>query len=224
MFIAWDIETCPFDVRSFTPAQQKRYTSLLEKAGTPDATPEDDISVKVRSLNPTLGWICCISVLAADDPEQPRAPKSYLAATPDEEEEMLVNFWTDLARLGNRPIQWITFNGKNFDSEFLLARTLRYGLEPSRKDLLDCYPYSFSPHCDLMKLWPRTPMCLEELCELLEVPSSKDEMNGSKVWTFVQAGDMEKVRQYCEEDVRATLECFSRIPQSIFSKQGNSKS
>src|SRR5690606_4007246 len=133
------------------------------------------------------------------------------AAIPGEERALLEAFWNDVARFGDRKITWITFNGKRFDVEFLLTRTLYHGLFPTRADLLDQYPYSFTPHCDLMTVWRRSAMRLEAVCELLGVESPKQGMDGSRVCHAVADGRVDDVRRYCEADVMATLNCFERL-------------
>src|SRR5690606_3161100 len=98
MFIAWDIETCPLPVDTFTPVQQRRYERLLRKEGAPDAGPDEEPSRKVRSLHPALGWICCLSAVRATDPSRPGTPRSYVATHPGEERALLEAFWQDVAR------------------------------------------------------------------------------------------------------------------------------
>lgn len=211
MFIAWDLETCPLPRDALTEAGRQRLEQQMEAAGVAGLDPEHAEALKVRSLHPMLGWICCLSVVAATDPGEPRTPRSYVATSPEGELELLRAFWSDLERLGNRSVTWITFNGKRFDVEFLLSRSLYHGLYPTRTDLLDQYPYSFSPHCDLMTIWRRSAMRLEDACELLGVESPKKEMDGSGVCEAVADGRLDDVRRYCEADVLATMACFARV-------------
>lgn len=211
MYIAWDIETCPLPLDSFTEAQQYRYEQQLAAGNVSDAEAEDEISRKARSLHPMLGWICCLSVAATYDPGQSRRVRSYTASTPADERSLLESFWNDAARIGKRNVTWITFNGKRFDAEFLLTRTLRHGLLPLRSDLLDQYPYSHTPHCDLLTVWRRAAMRLEDVCELLGVESPKRDLNGGAVFAAIEAGDIEAVTHYCEADVKATLACYARM-------------
>src|SRR5690606_25397971 len=188
MLIAWDIETCPLPFASYSETQRKRLEQQLIASGAPGASPDDEPALKARSLHPALGWICCLSVTRADRSGRVYTPKSYLAAIPGEERALLEAFWNDVARFGDRKITWITFNGKRFDVEFLLTRTLYHGLFPTRADLLDQYPYSFTPHCDLMTVWCRSAMRLEDVCELLGVESPKQGMDGSRVGHAVADG------------------------------------
>ncbi|RMH53149.1 MAG: exonuclease [Bacteroidetes bacterium] len=181
-----------------------------ELARDPEADPQA-ASQKVRSLHPMLGWICCISVVGANPDGSLRTPVSFTAAGPDEEEALLRAFWDRVGRLERYRVTWVTFNGKAFDAEFLRTRSLVWELIPPRLDLFDDYLYGFHPHCDLKCLWRRSAVRLEDVCDLLGVPSPKQEMNGDGVCAALQAGDLDAVRRYCEADAVATLRCFQRL-------------
>ena len=211
--IAWDIETCPFPEDSYSEAQQSRYEERLAKrrAKHPDEDP-DDASRLVRSLHPFLSWICCISAVRSPLGDAPNRPKSWTAATPDDEAELLDRFWDDIKHITSNAssIRWVTFNGKQFDVPFVEARSVHHGVTPFGKQLLDTYPFNDAPHLDLMKLWPM-PLRLHELCELVGVDSPKDEGDGSRVADLVADGQIEQVARYCEKDVMATLACAKKV-------------
>lgn len=211
MFVAWDIETCPLPVDGYTERQQRRHDLLLRREASrhPDEE-EQDLARKVSSLHPSLGWICCISVVGASDPDAPRQPRSYTAATPDAERAMLEEFWADVARLPDR-VLWITFYGKDFDAEFLLTRSLRHGILPARQDLLDRYPWRNQPHCDISGLWRKSAMGLADVCELLGVADPKGEMSGADVAETLASKGIEAVAAYCERDALATMQCYARL-------------
>jgi predicted PolB exonuclease-like 3'-5' exonuclease len=209
MNIAWDIETCPLPESSFSDAQQARFEKNLRRRRNKSGLRESKEQTRqaVRALSPYLGWICCISLVRQIDGEdRMRESYSYTARTRLDEHDLLVNFWQDLGRLPDRGVTWITFNGKNFDVPFLKLRTLHHGLAPTRQDLLDDYPYNDEPHCDLWHELERAS--LDDACDLLGVPTPKDDMDGAGVWPAVQDGRMSDVVEYCEKDVIATLRCY----------------
>lgn len=222
--IAWDIETCPQDADGLTPLQEHRLNKLvmrdLAKQGhTPEMAPPETVaglSQLHSSIHPHLGWICCITVRRMDKDGSIKAPKSYSAMHPSQEKTMLAEFWEDLGALprGPKPI-WLTFNGKGFDVPFLSARTLHHGLAPTRFDLLDTYPWRQRPHCDLAKLFDRMAFSFDGLCEFLGVPSPKGRMGGKDVAKAVREGRIHDVVTYCEEDVRALLQCYQRAACAI---------
>jgi len=216
MYIAWDLETCPLPEERFSDRERKRLELEMRWHGqrTPDLEPAE-LRRKAASLHPLLGWIVCISVIRApEDPEFPNEPRSYVAARPEEERAMLEAFWADLARFpADRPILWITFNGKRFDVPFLLARTLHYGLAPTRLDVLQTHRWRNRPHCDLWTLFADASMnmALEDLCTLLQVPNPKLHGQGFLIEELLRTEGIEGVRRYCEADAAATLACFARI-------------
>lgn len=52
---------------------------------------------------------------------------------------------------------------------------------------------------------------LDKLCKALSIPSPKGAIDGSKVWDFVKAGEIEQVAEYCAKDVAATRAIHQRM-------------
>jgi hypothetical protein len=209
--VAWDIETCPLPKDVFSGPHVERYEKEVAKQQDRHPNMEyDEASKRARSFHPYLGWICCISVVRGKVGENMGTPYSWSASSPDEEKDMLHRFWGDIAQVKGTP-RWATYNGKEFDVPFLTARSAYHGLTPSRKDMLNTYPYSQDPHIDLSKVWMRVASSLEEMCAHLGVPSPKDGMDGSGVAEAVSAGRMHEVRDYCENDAVATFRCLSGV-------------
>jgi DNA polymerase elongation subunit (family B) len=213
LVVTVDIETCPIPERDLTASQKVRRskeTRSLEKK-KPDMA-EDELLSMAQSLTPLLGWICCISVLCArvrpDGGVNRGEPKSWTAEAPEGEEMLLRKFWQTVGGL-NRKTTWVTFNGKWFDSPYIEARSVRWGVPvPARVGLLNTYPYSHKPHSDLAKLW-RFHYSLDDLCRMLGVGSPKEAgFDGSMVADAVAEGRISEVARYCERDVGATLDCF----------------
>ena len=121
---------------------------------------------------------------------------------------MLGQFWSDIQKLPTA--LWTTFNGKRFDCDWLVARTLTHHLSPSRQNILHRNPYQHRPHADLYNLI-RQPMSLDDLCDLLGVPSPKSTMDGASVYEAVKAGHLDDVVAYCKGDVLATMACFLAV-------------
>ena len=110
---------------------------------------------------------------------EPGPTRSLTASAPEEEAALLEDFWTGVSKIDG-PVVWASFNGKRFDAPYIAARSARHGLTPSRQDLLNTYPYKQRPHADLSNLWPQV-YGLEDLCDLLSVPTPKSDMDGSQV-------------------------------------------
>lgn len=214
-YVALDIETCPLPSDGYSEQQWARLDREMHFRRQRDPElPEEQLASCAASLHPLLSWIVCISVQRAEnDPATPNPPHSYLAATPDEERDMLLRFWQDVQRLVNRreKICWITFNGKRFDVPFLLARTLHHGLAPVACGLLDDYPFKQFPHCDLFNLFASINLGLADLCALLHVENPKAHGDGAIVQQLLETEGIEVVQRYCEADVVATMACFTRL-------------
>jgi hypothetical protein len=220
---AFDIETCPLPIETFSERQMRRYRKELDRLTErdPDRDP-DDASRFVRSLHPWLGWVCCVSVASpAREPSRdshlpvtrfdPYATRSWTAATPDAEEDLLARFWADLQNDdGLRRALVVSFNGKQFDSPFLKARSLRHAIQlpPIAGRLLSTHRWRGEPHFDLMHAFHPQRVALADACDLLGVESPKGEIDGSQVASAVEAGRIDDVARYCEGDTRATLECY----------------
>jgi DNA polymerase elongation subunit (family B) len=205
---AWDIETCPQELSALSGAQEQRYEKELHRhmENNPEAG-EEDASRLVRATHGFLCWICCISVIRYDLHEETWGePYSFTATGPEEEPELISEFWSAVAKVDGRP-RWVTFNGKRFDVPVLRDRTLQGGSRDlGRSDLLDTYPYGHKPHADLATIFRY--VSLHDLCDHLGVESPKGAMDGSEVYPAVQDGRIDDVAAYCERDVRATLQCF----------------
>ena len=210
--LAWDAETCPQEIDTLTPEQLDRYEKDLasELSRKPDADP-DEASRLVRALNPFIGWICCISVVRHDDKTgQTGSPVSFTAESPDQEAALLTAFW-ERVRVYNGFDKWVTFNGKKFDVEYVVTRSLACGVPVANRRLLETYPFRHEGHVDLKCLWQRRGVSFADVCSLLGVPSPKSDMDGSKVYPAILAGEIDRVRTYCEADALATLACYLKI-------------
>ncbi|MEL7169318.1 MAG: exonuclease, partial [Bacteroidota bacterium] len=153
MIIAWDIETAPLPLTSYSERQERRHEKELGKLmrNRGIGTSREELSSMARSLHPMLGYIACISVVRLDKRTmEPAEPKSYFGHLPGQEQLLLARFWEDIGTLPDRGLLWVTFNGKKFDADWLRVRSAYHGLKPTRKDILDTYPWKHRPHCDLM--------------------------------------------------------------------------
>lgn len=212
--IGFDIETAPQPLDQLSARQRRRYELLVadELKRNAEAT-EADVSEKVRSLHPMLGWICCISLVRSTEAGERRPPKSYTASRFDEEAALLEAFWSDLAQLRGRAL-WVSFNGKRFDADWLRVRSAAHGIAPTRHDILDRYPWRHTPHCDLSRVF-ECRAGLDDLCDLLGVPSPKAEMCGAGVAQAVSSGRLDDVARYCELDVTRTLDCYFKLAPQL---------
>lgn len=224
MTVAFDIETVPLPMETYTERQRRRWALLVEKEGErlpADATVADlpDVHRKVASLHAHLGRVCCVSLAWHARPEagetewavnparDPYFSRSFAAPGPDDEEAMLVELWSWLEGVGVSRV--VGFNSKRFDAPFLKVRSLRHAVAlPSCWRLFaESRAWLMGDHADLQACFPRG-YGLADACEVLGVETPKGDIDGSQVAACVEAGEIDRVVRYCEADARATLQCL----------------
>lgn len=104
-------------------------------------------------------------------------------------------------------------NGKEFDFPFLCRRFLINQIAlPEVLNIQGKKPWEVN-HLDTMELWKfgdrKNYTKLELLCEVFGIPSPKGDIDGSQVGeVFWQEQDVQRIAQYCEQDVIATVRLF----------------
>ena len=158
-------------------------------------------------LNGAYGQLFCISMAVNDE-----AP---IVIHEDSEIQMLDLFDTvifDAIERTNSHKESVQIIGHNvwWDLGFMFKRSVikqfrpRINLQPKRDS---------DSVIDTMQLWcgHEGRISLGELCDVLDVPTPKNGIDGSQVWQNVQDGNTERVLEYCKADVIATRECYKRL-------------
>lgn len=108
------------------------------------------------------------------------------------------------------PIQFVGHNVLNFDLKFLYQRMVINGIKPP-------FDYPISPYSDrvfdTMTRWAGygNRISLNELCNILDVPSPKGELDGSKVYEYYLAGKINEIAEYCKKDVEAVKQIYYKM-------------
>jgi len=217
--LVFDIETVP-DVET-----GRRIYDLVEMN---DAKVADAMFAKRRAesnsnsdfLQHHLHRIVAISVLLRQDPDKLRVAS---LGDPNSSEHELVSRFFDLLGRYNKPTL-VSWNGSGFDLPVLHYRALKHAVvasdywELGEKDqsfrwnnYISRYHMRHTDLMDLLSLYQaRSYVSLENLALLLGLPG-KIGMHGSKVWETYQAGDIVKIRNYCETDVLNTYLVYLRF-------------
>lgn len=172
-----------------------------------------------------FGKIICISVGYFTDikKELKFRVKSFFG---DNEKQILVGFNSLLNKTLRENYMLCAHNGKEFDFPFIGRRTLINGLElPSQLDLAGKKPWEI-PHLDTMELWKfgdyKHFTSLELLAHVFGIPSPKQDLDGSMVAkTYYQEKDLERIKNYCQNDVITIAQLFLKYKGKELISQNN---
>ncbi len=106
-------------------------------------------------------------------------------------------------------------NVASFDLRFLVQRYIINGIRPHPviARAAQAKPWESDKVFDTMVQWAGAGnrISLDKLCLGLGIPSPKGDLDGSKVWEWVQAGRIAEVADYCGRDVEAVQAVYQRM-------------
>lgn len=175
-----------------------------------------DERYRKTSFDGALGQVVCVSY-AIDDNEP---AVIYASEWKDSEQFILTSLYENLQASYNpnsqvRPV-FIGHNIVSFDLRFLLQRSIIVGVKPPM-----FIPFKAKPWDDVvfdtMTAWAGVGnrVSMAKLCEVFKIDAKGSEVDGeidgSKVWDYVQAGRIDDVATYCMHDVIRTRQIYKRI-------------
>lgn len=107
-------------------------------------------------------------------------------------------------------------NGKEFDFPFLARRMLKHQLAlPTLLQLMGKKPWEV-PHLDTLELWKfgdyKHYTSLKLLAHFFDIPSPKDDMDGSDVAeVYYEQNDLPRIVRYCEKDVVTLTQVYLKL-------------
>lgn len=106
---------------------------------------------------------------------------------------------------------FIGHNIKGFDLPFLYKRFVINSIKPSFKIILDGR-HGKDFFCT-MQGWAGygKTISMDNLANILGIKGKTDGMDGSQVWPEFQKGNINKIANYCADDVECTREIYKRI-------------
>ncbi|QLE01231.1 3'-5' exonuclease [Galbibacter sp. BG1] len=162
-----------------------------------------------------FGKIICISVGYFTFKGENRAFRT--TSFHGEEDAILREFKNLLESHFSEPYKLLCgHNAKEFDFPFIARRMIIHGIQlPSKLNLFGKKPWEI-PHLDTMELWKfgdyKHFTSLKLLTNILNIPSPKDDIDGSMVYNvFYKDKDIDKIINYCEKDVVAVAQIFLRL-------------
>ncbi len=212
-----DIETVPLyaDFNELSPEMQALYeqkTAYMRKEEQEVATFYERAGIWAE-----FGKIVCISVGYFSFQNNIRSFR--LKTFSGEETTLLTDFknLVDTHFYQNKHFL-CAHNGKEFDFPFIARRMLINGISlPKKLDLFGKKPWEVA-HLDTLELWKfgdyKHYTSLKLLTAVLNIPSPKDDIDGSQVKdVFYKEKDTQRIITYCEKDVVAIAQIILRLRQ-----------
>lgn len=209
-----DIETVPqyesFD--QLDASVQELYAQKTKYLRKEDFTPEEYYDR--AGIWAEFGKIICISVGYFVS----RGSREFRTRSFYGEEKLLLEEFSQVLNehFSQRSHLLCAHNGKEFDFPYIARRMLIHGMTlPEKLNLFGKKPWEV-PHLDTLELWKfgdyKHFTSLKLLTKVLDVPSPKDDIDGSEVRdVFYNEKDIQRIVTYCEKDVVAVAQVVLRL-------------
>jgi len=181
-----------------------------------DITAKDYYSERAGILS-EFGKIVCISVGFVH--YQDGMKNFRLRSFYNHDEAVLLGEFSELlsGSFFNNPRQVLCgHNSKEFDIPYICRRMLINGISlPSILQIAGKKPWEIQ-HLDTMELWKfgdyKHYTSIKLLCAIFNVPTPKDDIDGSMVSSvYWNDKDLKRIAKYCEKDVLATAQIFLKF-------------
>lgn len=209
-----DIETVSHEKTfdQLSERMQKLWAHKAEQIGKGDENATPESLYDRAAIYAEFGKIVCISVGFFND--QRFRLKSFYS---HDEKALLTDFANMLSRYYDTPdAQLCAHNGKEFDFPYIARRMLINGIQiPRILQVAGKKPWETN-FIDTMDLWKfgdyKSYTSLDLLCAILDIPTPKDDINGSEVGrVYWQENDLERIKIYCQKDVLAVAQLMRRF-------------
>lgn len=219
----FDIETVPQQPTfgAMDDTLQKLWEYRIHRF-KPEETPLEDYFWEKAGVYAEFGKTICISVgyFTQADAKTGAYQFRIKCFASDDEHQLLSEFLDMLSRYFDISDKFFLcgHNIKEFDIPFLCRRATILGLSiPQILDISMARPWEIR-HLDTMHLWRfgdyRNYTSLHLLTTVLDVPSPKDDLEGSQVAaTYWHEKNLERITNYCQQDVLAVARIIQRFKQ-----------
>lgn len=190
------------------PAKIAEFIAMKE--AEIDAEAED--RWRKTALDGGLGQIVAMSIAVGDGPIE----SHWLDPWKTSEPIILMRMNETIAAAYDKAKQvrpyFVGHNITGFDLRFIQQRCIINGIKPHNVIPFDAKPWDDRVF-DTMTRWAGVGnrVSLDNLCKMLSIPGKPDDIDGSKVWDFVQAGKIADVAEYCAGDVERVRQIHKRM-------------
>jgi len=223
-----DIETVPLyeNLESMPENMQKLWKKKAGQIGKEDDTA--DVLYGRAGIYSEFGKIVCISAgkIFRKGKERAYRVKSYFG---DDEKVLLQEFSVMLnGFMANPTHKLCAHNGQEFDFPYIARRMLINGLPlPPVLDIAGAKPWEIKDvMLDTLQLWKfgdyKHYTSLELLCAIFNIPTPKDDIDGSQVADiYYKIFDIQRIARYCEKDTFAIAQLILRFKGEPLISQEN---
>lgn len=203
------------------PSIEKYWVKKAEQHRTTESQLQNlsdgELYERMSALSPEFGKIIVISIGQIKFDETGEFTTSKIKSFyGNNEAEILKEFMGTAQSIfnANPSIQFIGHNIKNFDFPYLIKRSIIHGVNiPSQFHLQKKKPWE---NCllDTYEIWKFagwTSASLDLICDSLNIPSPKLIMKAENTTPEYWNGNLEKIKEYCEGDVLATMNVMLKI-------------
>ncbi len=219
-----DIETAPQfpDYSSLPEALRPHWDKKTEKIRRFNTEDEEQDPAKLYTMRAGIysefAKVICITlgIISKKNGRQSLRLKSIYG---DNEKDILIGFIELLDRYyPDTTNSWVCgHNIKEFDIPFLCRRMIIHRLPlPQLLQISGRKPWELHYLLDTLDMWKfgdyKNYTSLNLLAAILDIPSPKDDIDGSQVGqVYWEEGDIQRIVRYCEKDVRTVARVFLRI-------------
>lgn len=199
------------------PGNYKDADKIAEYIEAKKAEIDASIDDKYRktSFDGALGQIVAVSLAIGDESPINIYRDEWATAETEILTEMNSVLTEHTKKNDLRPV-FVGHNVVAFDLRFIFQRSVLLGVKPHPLIPFTARPWDESVF-DTMTQWAGVGnrVSLDKLCRVFGIPTKGseigDEIDGSKVWDFVQAGRIADVATYCGGDVERVREIYRRM-------------
>ncbi|MGC6421601.1 MAG: 3'-5' exonuclease [Flavobacteriaceae bacterium] len=212
-----DIETVPLaaQFKELSEVEQQLYTEKTAYQRGETISAEEHY--QRAGIWAEFGKIICLSVgyFAPKSPSRNFRVKSFTG----NEKELLTAFKALLENYYNQSKHLLcAHNGKEFDFPYIARRMIIQGIGlPKILNHHGKKPWEI-PHLDTLQLWRfgdyKHYTSLKLLAHILDIPSPKDDIDGSQVaGIFYEEKQLDRIVNYCEKDVVTIAQIVLKMRQ-----------
>ncbi|MGV4414731.1 ribonuclease H-like domain-containing protein [Chryseobacterium sp. T1] len=216
-----DIETVPqAEDWSHLDEQTQYLWDKKTKNQRKDDVTAEGFFVDRGGIMAEFGKIICISIGMLEKNNELKIKSFY----GDNEKDLLLEFCEIFNTPRLRDVILCAHNGKEFDFPYIARRLLINGIQPPVIfQMFGKKPWEI-PHLDTLELWKfgdwKSFASLELLAHIFDVPTPKDDIDGSQVASvYYQDKDLLRIVKYCEKDVLTLCNVFRRMRQEDIIKR-----